>query len=112
IPLVGNVKELENQAALVRRAASAVMKETGARFHYLVGTMIEIPRLRRGRESKISGVERHHSGSHPQIGAVQNALVVRAAASSPAMASKRRSPFSGVAVAASPMTPLGERVEM
>ncbi len=44
IPLVGNVKELENQAAIVRKAAADVMKETGTKFNYHVGTMIEIPR--------------------------------------------------------------------
>ena len=44
IPLVGHVKELENQAALVRKTAEAVMKEKGVKFKYLVGTMIEIPR--------------------------------------------------------------------
>ncbi len=44
IPLVGNVKELQNQAALVRATAEQVMKEQGVRFRYLVGTMIEIPR--------------------------------------------------------------------
>ena len=44
IPLVGHVKELENQAAIVRKTAEAVMKEKGVKFKYLVGTMIEIPR--------------------------------------------------------------------
>ncbi len=44
IPLVGHVKELANQDAIVRRTAEAVMKEQGCRFKYLVGTMIEIPR--------------------------------------------------------------------
>jgi pyruvate,orthophosphate dikinase len=44
IPLVGNVKELEHQAAIVRAQAEAVMKEQGVKFPYLVGTMIEIPR--------------------------------------------------------------------
>jgi pyruvate,orthophosphate dikinase len=44
IPLVGHVKELVLQADLVRAVAAAVMKETGIRFRYLVGTMIEIPR--------------------------------------------------------------------
>ncbi len=44
IPLVGNVKELENQAAIVRKAAEDVMKEKGVKFTYHVGTMIEIPR--------------------------------------------------------------------
>ena len=44
IPLVGHVKELANQAKIVRAAAGSVMKETGVKFDYLVGTMIEIPR--------------------------------------------------------------------
>ena len=44
IPLVGNVKELENQEKIVRRVAAEVMKEKGLKFKYLVGTMIEIPR--------------------------------------------------------------------
>jgi len=44
IPLVGHVKELAHQEALVRRVAAEVMKEQGVRFKYLVGTMIEIPR--------------------------------------------------------------------
>jgi pyruvate,orthophosphate dikinase len=44
IPLVGHVKELVLQTDVVRRVAAAVMKEKGARFRYLVGTMIEVPR--------------------------------------------------------------------
>jgi pyruvate, orthophosphate dikinase len=44
IPLVGNVKELANQEALVRQVANDVMKEKKVRFKYHVGTMIEIPR--------------------------------------------------------------------
>jgi pyruvate,orthophosphate dikinase len=44
IPLVGHVKELADQAAIVRRTAEAVRKEQGVSFKYLVGTMIEIPR--------------------------------------------------------------------
>ncbi len=44
IPLVGHVKELKLQEEIVRRVAREVMKETGVRFKYLVGTMIEIPR--------------------------------------------------------------------
>jgi pyruvate, orthophosphate dikinase len=44
IPLVGNVKELENQEKIVRQVAADVMKEKGVKFKYLVGTMIEIPR--------------------------------------------------------------------
>jgi len=44
IPLVGNIKELQHQAAIVRTVATQVMKEQGVTFKYLVGTMIEIPR--------------------------------------------------------------------
>jgi len=44
IPLVGHVKELTDQEALVRRVAGEVMKEQGVKFKFLVGTMIEIPR--------------------------------------------------------------------
>lgn len=44
IPLVGNVKELDGQAKIVRQAAEDVMKEKGVKFEYHVGTMIEIPR--------------------------------------------------------------------
>ncbi|MGZ5556562.1 MAG: putative PEP-binding protein, partial [Candidatus Aminicenantales bacterium] len=51
IPLVGHVKELQNQERLVRATADAVMKEQGVKFDYLVGTMIEIG-IRRGRKTK------------------------------------------------------------
>jgi pyruvate,orthophosphate dikinase len=44
IPLVGHVKELQNQEKLVRATAEAVMREQGIKFDYLVGTMIEVPR--------------------------------------------------------------------
>jgi pyruvate, orthophosphate dikinase len=44
IPLVGNVKELEHQAAIVRRVADEVMKAEKVKLSYLVGTMIEVPR--------------------------------------------------------------------
>ncbi len=44
IPLVGFPKELKLQIEIVRRVATAVMKEKKTRFNYLVGTMIEIPR--------------------------------------------------------------------
>ena len=44
IPLVGHVKELQLQAEIVRRVAAEVMKATGVRFPYAVGTMIEVPR--------------------------------------------------------------------
>jgi pyruvate,orthophosphate dikinase len=44
IPLVATVKELENQAAIVRRVAEEVFKKKGTKVEYLVGTMIELPR--------------------------------------------------------------------
>ncbi len=44
IPLVGIKKELEDQAAVVRRVAAEVFAEQGVSVDYLVGTMIEIPR--------------------------------------------------------------------
>ena len=44
IPLVGHVKELRDQKAVVDRVAEAVMKEQKIRIKYLVGTMIEVPR--------------------------------------------------------------------
>ncbi|MFZ4620759.1 MAG: pyruvate, phosphate dikinase [Bacteroidota bacterium] len=44
IPLVGNVLELENQAALVHKVAKDVMTEMKTKIKYHVGTMIEVPR--------------------------------------------------------------------
>ncbi|MBE3034827.1 MAG: pyruvate, phosphate dikinase, partial [Actinobacteria bacterium] len=44
IPLVGVKKELEDQAAVVRRVAAEVFAEQGVTVDYMVGTMIEIPR--------------------------------------------------------------------
>jgi pyruvate,orthophosphate dikinase len=44
IPLVGTRKELDHQAAVVRRAADEVFRERGRKVRYLVGTMIEVPR--------------------------------------------------------------------
>ena len=44
IPLVGNIKELDNQTAIVRSVAEEVMKQEKVKFSYLVGTMIEVPR--------------------------------------------------------------------
>ncbi len=44
IPLVGAKKELDNQAAVVRRVADEVFRERGKKVKYLVGTMIEVPR--------------------------------------------------------------------
>jgi pyruvate,orthophosphate dikinase len=44
IPLVGNVKELANQKEIVVRVAEQVFAKAGRRVHYMVGTMIEVPR--------------------------------------------------------------------
>ena len=44
IPLTATLKEMENQAAIVRRVAEEVFAEKGTQVHYLVGTMIELPR--------------------------------------------------------------------
>jgi pyruvate,orthophosphate dikinase len=44
IPLTATLKEMANQAAIVRRVADQVFKEKGKTVHYLVGTMIELPR--------------------------------------------------------------------
>jgi len=44
IPLVGDVRELKDQKAVVQRVAADVMKEQGIKIKYLVGTMIEVPR--------------------------------------------------------------------
>jgi pyruvate,orthophosphate dikinase len=44
IPLVGLVKELKDQKAVVDRVAAEVMKEQKIKIKYLVGTMIEVPR--------------------------------------------------------------------
>jgi pyruvate,orthophosphate dikinase len=44
IPLVGHVKELRDQKAIVDRVARDTMKASGVTIDYLVGTMIEVPR--------------------------------------------------------------------
>jgi pyruvate, orthophosphate dikinase len=45
IPLIGGVKELENQKKIVVRVAEEVLAKAGMKdLHYMVGTMIEIPR--------------------------------------------------------------------
>jgi pyruvate,orthophosphate dikinase len=45
IPLIGGVKELANQAAIVRQVAGEVLEKAGMKdLKYMVGTMIEIPR--------------------------------------------------------------------
>jgi pyruvate,orthophosphate dikinase len=44
IPLVGDVRELKDQKAVVQRVAEEVMTEQRVKIKYLVGTMIEVPR--------------------------------------------------------------------
>jgi pyruvate,orthophosphate dikinase len=44
IPLVGNVKELANQKAIVEQTIAEVEKKKGVKLHILIGTMIEVPR--------------------------------------------------------------------
>jgi pyruvate, orthophosphate dikinase len=44
IPLIGNVKEFQDQAAIVRRVEAEVKEQTGVKVKYLLGTMIEVPR--------------------------------------------------------------------
>ena len=44
IPLIATVKEMAHQGGIVRRVAEEVFKEKGAKVHYMVGTMIELPR--------------------------------------------------------------------
>ena len=56
IPLVGHVRELEDQAQIVRDVAEEVFKAEGIRVPYLVGTMIELPaRGRDGRRDRDGG---------------------------------------------------------
>jgi pyruvate,orthophosphate dikinase len=44
IPLVGTVKELADQKKIVKEIADTVLKAAGVDVHYMIGTMIEVPR--------------------------------------------------------------------
>lgn len=44
VPLVGVLKELQNQADVINTTAAKVFEERGESIHYKVGTMIEVPR--------------------------------------------------------------------
>ncbi len=44
VPLVGSLKELQNQANVINETANKVFEEKGDSIPYLVGTMIEVPR--------------------------------------------------------------------
>src|SRR4030067_2154738 len=48
VPLVGTLEELENQKALIIRAAEEAMKKYKVKIKYTVGTMIELPRAALG----------------------------------------------------------------
>lgn len=44
VPLVGTLKELQNQANVINSTAAKVFEERGESIRYKVGTMIEVPR--------------------------------------------------------------------
>lgn len=44
VPLIVMKSELDSMAEVIARTAEAVKKESGVDFHYLIGTMIELPR--------------------------------------------------------------------
>jgi pyruvate,orthophosphate dikinase len=44
VPLVGNVKELANQKAIIVDTIAKVEEEKGVKLNVLIGTMIEVPR--------------------------------------------------------------------
>ncbi|WP_418505193.1 putative PEP-binding protein, partial [Cloacibacillus evryensis] len=44
IPLVGTQEEMKSMRKLVDETGAAVIKETGVKLEYMVGTMIELPR--------------------------------------------------------------------
>ena len=45
IPLVGNIKELENQKTVVKKVVEETLREYGMeKLHVAIGTMIEVPR--------------------------------------------------------------------
>jgi pyruvate,orthophosphate dikinase len=44
VPLVGHIKEFENQKIIIDKTAEKVKEEQGVEFDYKVGTMIEVPR--------------------------------------------------------------------
>jgi pyruvate, orthophosphate dikinase len=58
IPLIGGVKELENQKKIVVQAAEEVLEKAGMKdLKYMVGTMIEIPRAALTADSVASEAE-------------------------------------------------------
>jgi len=66
IPLIGGVKELQNQKAIVLKVADEVLAKAGLKkLKYYVGTMIEIPAPRSPRT--LSPRRRTSSASAPTI---------------------------------------------
>jgi pyruvate, orthophosphate dikinase len=58
IPLIGGIKELENQTKIVRQIAEEVLGNAGMKNQkYMVGTMIEIPRAAQTAESVAKDAE-------------------------------------------------------
>ena len=57
IPLVTCYNEFRNQEKIIREAADAAIKEAGADIHYMVGTMIEIPRAALTADEIAKGAE-------------------------------------------------------
>lgn len=57
IPLVTCYNEFRNQEQIIRQAADAAIKEAGADIHYMVGTMIEIPRAALTADEIAKGAE-------------------------------------------------------
>ncbi|OGC03299.1 pyruvate, phosphate dikinase [candidate division WOR-1 bacterium RIFOXYA12_FULL_43_27] len=44
IPLIGSLNEFKNQRDIIKRVADEIIKKSGAKVQYMIGTMIEIPR--------------------------------------------------------------------
>lgn len=44
VPLVGEITELKDQKAIIKRVADEVIGKSGAKVSYMIGTMIEVPR--------------------------------------------------------------------
>jgi len=44
IPLIGNVEEFKHQKQIVKKVADEIIKNSGQKMKYLIGTMIEVPR--------------------------------------------------------------------
>jgi len=57
IPLIGTKAEFDYLEAIVRETAEKIIKKTGKRVNYLVGTMIEIPRAALTADKVAEGAE-------------------------------------------------------